>query len=186
MDNKIYITKYILDNEIYIKNNKLHHRIFRKKTDGQTFLNINSEYTKSLKNSIPYSQALRIKRICSNKKDFDHHSRDMTEKFLKQGYDQKLFDEQLEEIDKLVRDDLLQKKDKEQQDPKCIPWILTYSRFLSNLTAVVRKNWNVLQTNKNLKEIIENTRIKNGKVKKFNVFSRTGKYIPSLSGTRTL
>ena len=129
----------------------------------------------------------------------------MTEKFLKQGYDQKPFDEQLEKIDKLVRDDLLQQKDKEQQDLKRIPWIsLTYSRFLPNLTAVVRKNWNILQTNKNLrelfqeqpitvfmrnknlKEIIENTRIKNGKVKKFNVFSRTGKCIPSLSGTRTL
>ena len=110
-----------LDNEIYIKNNKLHHKIFRKKTDCQTFLNINSEYTKSLKNGIPYSQALRIKRICSTKKNFDHHSREMTEKFLKQGYDQKLFDEQLEKIDKLVRDDLLQQKDKEQQDPKRIP-----------------------------------------------------------------
>ena len=45
----------------------------------------------------------------------------MTEKFLKQGYDQKLFHEQLEKIDKLVRDDLLQKKDKEQEDPKRIP-----------------------------------------------------------------
>ena len=105
----------------YIKSNKLHHKIFRKKTDCQIFLNINSEYTKSLKNSIPYSQALRIKRICSTKKDFDHHSREMTEKFVKQGYDQKLFDEQLEKIDKLVRDDLLQQKDKEQQDPKRIP-----------------------------------------------------------------
>ena len=123
---------------------------------------------------------------------------------MKQGSDQKLAAEQLEKVDELVRDDLLQEKDQEQQDPKGISLILTYSRFLPNLTAVVRENWNILQTNKNLrelfqeqpitafmrnknlKEIIENTRIKNGKVKKFNVFSRTGKCIPSLSGTRTL
>ena len=64
-----------LDTEICIKNNKLHTKIFRKKTDCQTYLNINSEHPKSLKNSIPYSQALRIKRICSTKKDFDHHLR---------------------------------------------------------------------------------------------------------------
>ena len=92
-----------LDTEIYIKNNKLHTKIFRKKTDCQTFLNINSEHPKSLKNSIPYSQALQVKRNCSTKKDFDHHSRELKERFLKQGYDQGLLDEQLEKVDKLVR-----------------------------------------------------------------------------------
>ena len=49
-------------------------------------------------------------RICSTKKDFDHHSRELKERFLKQGYDQKLADEQLEEVGKVVRDDLLQEK----------------------------------------------------------------------------
>ena len=90
----------------------------------------------------------------------------------------------LEKVDKLVRVDLLQEKDQEQQDPKRIPLILTHNRFLPNLTAVVCKNWNILQTNKNLrelfqehpitvfkrnknlKEIIGRTRIENDKVKK--------------------
>ena len=48
----------LLDTQIYIKNNKLHTKIFKKKTDCQTFLNINSEDPKLLKNSIPYSLAL--------------------------------------------------------------------------------------------------------------------------------
>ena len=38
-----------LDTEVYIKNNKLHTKIFRKKKDCQTFLNINSEHPNSLK-----------------------------------------------------------------------------------------------------------------------------------------
>ena len=142
-----------LDTKIYIKNNKLHTKIFRKKTDYQTFLNINSEHPKSLKNSIPYSQALRVKRICSTKKDFDHHSRELKERFLKQGCDQKLADELLERVDKLTRDDLLQEKYQEQQDPKRITLIFTYNRFLPNLTAVVRQNWKILQTNKKLREL---------------------------------
>ena len=78
-----------LDTEIYIKNNKLHTKIFRKKTDRQTCLNINSEHPKSLKNSISYSHTLRIKRICSIKKDIYHHSRELKERFQKQVYDQK-------------------------------------------------------------------------------------------------
>ena len=84
-----------LDSEIFIRNSKLHTKIFRKQTDRQTFRNINSEHPKSLKNSIPYSQSLRIKRICSTKKDFDHHLTELRERFLKQGYDQKRVDEQL-------------------------------------------------------------------------------------------
>ena len=85
-----------LDTEIFIKNNKLHTKILRRKSDHQAFLNIDSENLKSLKDSIPYSQALRIKRICSTKKDFDHHSIKLKERFLKQVYDQKLVDQQLE------------------------------------------------------------------------------------------
>ena len=34
---------------------------------------------------------------------------------MKQGYDQKLVDEHLETVDKLVRDDLQQEKDQEQR-----------------------------------------------------------------------
>ena len=99
----------VLDTEIYIKI-KLHAKIFRKKIDRQTFLNMKSEHPKSLKNSIQYSETLRIKRICSTKKDFDHHSRELKERFSNEGYDKKPVDEQLENVDKLVRDDLLQKK----------------------------------------------------------------------------
>ena len=62
-----------LDTDVYIKNNKLYIKIYTKGTNRQTFLNINFEHRKSLKASIPYSQALRIKRICSITADFEHH-----------------------------------------------------------------------------------------------------------------
>ena len=108
-----------------------------------------------------------------------------------------------EKFDKLARDNPPQGKDQEQLDLKYIPLILTYW-FLTNPAAVARKNWNILQTNKNLqelfqehliavfkrnknlKEIIRGTRIENGNIKKFNILSRTGKCTPCLSGVRTL
>ena len=58
----------------------MHTKIFRKKTDSQIFLNINSEYPKLLKNSIPYRQTLQIKRICLTKKEFNHYSRELKKK----------------------------------------------------------------------------------------------------------
>ena len=80
------MSKYTLKATKYIS-------IFWKKSDQQTFLNVNSEHPKLLKKSIPYSQTL--------------------------------VDEQLEKVDKHVRDNLLQERDAEQQDPKRIPLILT-------------------------------------------------------------
>ena len=59
--------------------------------------------------------------------------------------------EQLENVDKLVREDLLQEKERGQQDR--IP--LTYNGFSPNLAAAVHKNWNILQTNKNLQELYQ-------------------------------
>ena len=57
-----------LDMEVYIKNNK----IYRKgKTDRQNFLHIDSEHPISLKNSIPYSQLLRVRRTCSTIENFN-------------------------------------------------------------------------------------------------------------------
>ena len=123
---------------------------------------------------------------------------------MKQAYVHKLVDEQIEKVDKLKRDDLLQEKDKKQQDPKRAPLIFTCSQFLPNLTAVVHKTWNILHTNKklrelfqehpitafkrnkNLKAIIGSTHIENSKGKKFYIPSRRGKCTSCLSGTRTL
>ena len=56
---------------------KIHTKIFRKKADHQTCPKIISEHPESSKNSILYGQALPIKRICSTKKDFGHHSREL-------------------------------------------------------------------------------------------------------------
>ena len=120
-----------LNAKIYIKNTKLDTKTFRKKTDCQTFLNINSEHPKSLKNSISYSQTIQRKKLSSTKKNFDHHSRELKERFLRQGYDRKFIDEQLEKVGKLVRDNVLLEKDQEQQDSKRIPLILTYNNFFN-------------------------------------------------------
>ena len=59
---------------------------------------------------------------------------------MKEGYEQKLVDGKLGKVEKLVRDDLPQEKDGKQQDTKCITLILTYIRFLPNLTVADCKN----------------------------------------------
>ena len=54
-------------------NNMLQTTIYRKQTDRQSYLDARSEHPKLLKDNIPYSQALRIKRICSSQQILKSH-----------------------------------------------------------------------------------------------------------------
>ena len=106
----------------------MHTKTLRKKTDRQIFLKINSEHPKSLK------KQRKNKKNLLDQERFDNHSREQKERFLKQGYYQTLVQE---------------------QDPIRIPFILTYNRFLPNVTTVVCKSCNILQTNKNLPDLLQ-------------------------------
>ena len=53
------------------KNNNIQTILYRKPTDQQAFLHAKSEHPRSLKSSTPYSEALRLKPICSTTTEFD-------------------------------------------------------------------------------------------------------------------
>ena len=91
-----------MDTEVNVKNNKLYTNTYRKKHDRQNFLHINSEHTKSLKNSIPYSQPLRIKQICTKLKDFEHHYKELKQRFLEQGTTQSYWTSTLKQLRNLI------------------------------------------------------------------------------------
>ena len=76
-------------------NNMLQTTIYRKQTDRQNYLDARSGHPKSLKDSIPYSEALRIKRICSSQQEFLNHIAKMINQFQKRGYDMSLIEQQI-------------------------------------------------------------------------------------------
>ena len=63
-----------LDSMVYRdQHHKIQTTIFRKPTDEQTYLHAQLNHPKSLKDSIPYSQALRIETICSTTSEFNQN-----------------------------------------------------------------------------------------------------------------
>ena len=75
----------------------------------------------------------------------------MKNKFVKQSYHPSLINEQLEKISLLNRIDLITEKDTRQKSDR-IHLVITYNQFLPNITKTIRKNWNVLQINKNFQK----------------------------------
>ena len=102
-------TVNFLDLNVSLRNGAIHTDLYIKPTDGHQYLHYQSSHPLHIKNSIPYSQALRVSRICSSEKDFKTHVSHMKEWFLARGYSEIVVNNQ---IDKVVfgRDQSVKKK----------------------------------------------------------------------------
>ena len=130
--------------------------IYRKQTDRQNYLDARSEHPKSLKDSIPYSQALRIKRICSSQQEFLSHTAKMINQFQKRGHDRSLIEQQINKANLQERKQLLNEKKKETA--KNIPLSFKYNITLPKIKEIVMTLASSAHKtkfrNKNLRDII--------------------------------
>ena len=130
--------------------------IYRKQTDRQNYLHARSEHPKLLKDSMPYSQALRIKRICSSQQEFLNHTAKIINQFQKRGHDRSLIEQQINKANLQERKQLLNEKKKETA--KNIPLSFKYSITLPKIKEIVMSLASSAHKtkfrNKNLRDII--------------------------------
>ena len=170
-----------LDLTIYKdKRGKLQTKIYTKPTDKHAYLHKNSAHPYHLKKSIPYGQALRLKRICSDEKEFIDASKQLTSNLLNRGYEESEIKEQINKANERNREELLQYKPKKSLNKK--PYVITYNTQLPNLKEAIDKHWNTLnintqmqnifkdkpiiafRRNKNLRDILGQKTLRNGKI----------------------
>ena len=65
-----------LDLRLTIKDDTISTTIYYKETDAHSFLDYGSSHPKKCKDSIPYSQLRRLRRICTAEEDFDAKAKD--------------------------------------------------------------------------------------------------------------
>ena len=100
---------------------------------------------------IPYSQALRIRQICSAFQEYGSHSRKLIEQFVNKGYKKDVVTQQIQKVDQLSRKQRLHQQ--KHHDKQCIPLSITYSRALPKLKYILIKHWHILQVNQSCKKI---------------------------------
>ena len=96
--------------------NKLYTDLYVKPTDTNSYLNYNSAHPPNCKNSLPYSQFLRIKRICTKDSDYLKNIEKKTNEFKAKNYPMEILDAALTKVEKLKRQELIQKKNKVSED----------------------------------------------------------------------
>ena len=102
-----------LDTKVKVdKMSKLYIDLYVKPTDTNSYLNYMSAHPPTCKNSLPYSQLLRIKKICTKSKDFEKHASTKIKEIESKDYQMEILENALSKVKEHKRDDLIKKKEK--------------------------------------------------------------------------
>ena len=140
-----------LDTTVYLnKDGSLWTDLFCKPTDTHSYLRYESSHPPHCKRSLPYSQFLRLRRICSREEDFTTHAQNMTLHFIGRGYPEKILNESLEKVKLLSRQTLLTPKTTPTTTPQTtgeevtVYAITTYHPTQQDFRKIIDSNWNLL------------------------------------------
>ena len=91
---------------------KLYTDLYRKPTDVNNYLNFTSAHPPATKKSLPYSQFLRLLRICIKPEDFEKHCTLKIKEVEEKGYPRIYIDNALEKAKSQNRSEALKQKNK--------------------------------------------------------------------------
>ena len=120
---------------------KLATKLYSKPTGRQAYLHKSSAHPHHLKKSIPYGQALRMRRICTNLEEFEKAGEKLRSKLEGRGYTNTEITAQLNRARAKPREDLLKYSTKEQDTRNRIPYVVTYYPDLPDLKKSIEKHW---------------------------------------------
>ena len=140
-----------LDTTVYLnKEGKLSTKLYVKPTDRPAYLHYQSYHPKSQKDNIPYGQALRMKRICSDEKDFQTGLKSLKSKLIVRGFKESQIDEAFQKTTKKTREQLLTTHSARSNTERKLIFATTYNRNLPNIKSLIEKNWNLLHIDQDI------------------------------------
>lgn len=142
-----------LDTIVYIQDNRLMTKLYVKPTDRQAYLHYTSAHPTHTKKSLPYSQALRIRRNTTDDAVLLNSLRDLTKTFAQRGYAKDFILEQTNKVLDRTQTQLLVKRLKHKTTRR-IPLVIDFHPHLDKLPSAATKIWHSLITsNRNIVSI---------------------------------
>ena len=133
-----------LDVTVYLENRKIKPDLYVKLTDTHQYLHSSSCHPYHCKKGIPYSQTLRLNRICSDSTSFDRRCNDLERWLLERGYKEKEVQKQVLRGRAFCRDDLLN-RERTFQEKTQVAFNLTYYPVFKDVRKI-RKELHLLFT----------------------------------------
>jgi len=136
-----------LDTLVYIEDSTIKTKLYKKPIDKKQYLHYNSEHPNFMKNSIPYAQALRYRRIISDDSILNNELIKLADTFIRRGYPPTIIEEQINKIRTLERSELIKYKQRTNTETTFTPFILTFANIFNNngkynIYEIIKNVWN--------------------------------------------
>ena len=131
----------LLDN-----NNQISTDLYVKSTDTHQYLLHTSCHPYHVKKSIPFSLALRIRRICSTAEKFKQRTSELLEFLCKRGHKRQYVQAQINKAFQIPCRDTLYYHSKKNTDRPV--FVTTYNPRLSHLNSIIQKYFPILSATK--------------------------------------
>ena len=148
-----------LDLYLTPSSNRLITTIHYKETDSHSYLNYSSSHPVRCKNSIPYSQFLRLRRICSEEEDFRTSSEEMTSFFIRRGYPPAVVNQALQRVKSTPRESTINSNTAPSTEEQAVPLVLTYHPRNTQVGEIMTRNFALLKSDPDNKDIFQPVRI---------------------------
>ena len=124
------------DVKVIMKDGEIITDLYVKPTDTHQYLDSSSCHPYHCKKSIPYSQALRFNRICSNNVFFDQRYNELEHWLHERGYSERVVRQEILKSRKIPRNELLQKEHNHPEENKLALNITYYPGFQNTKTIL--------------------------------------------------
>ena len=142
-----------LDINVSIQNDGLATSVHYKPTDSHSYLLHSSSHPPHVKNSIPYSQFLRLRRLCSDDTDFSAKADEICHFFAERNYPNSVVTDALERVHNISRETALKPSESKSEDR--IPLTITYHPNNLRVKDIILKNFKLLQSDPDTATIFE-------------------------------
>ena len=138
--------------------NKVSTTIHYKATDTHNYLEYTSSHPTHCRNAIPFSQFLRLRRICSDDGDYDIKSAEMASFFEYRGYPKNLIATSRQRAKGISRERALRKSNGEQRTQRSgkVPLVLNFHPRNQEVKKILLANFRILSEDPNTAHIFNN------------------------------
>ena len=142
-----------LDGQIRFDTNHICTDLYTKPTDKHQHQLYSSCHPLHTKKAIPFSLALRLRRICSTDETFNTRAAQLTTYLLKRGYNRNLVTKQIQRAADTPRRLALQTKDGNKLTR--IPFITTFNPSLPRISYIIKNHYHLLLSSNRCKNVFQ-------------------------------
>ena len=134
-----------LDVQVHLHNNEIQTDLHTKPTDKHQYLLKSSCHPNHTKRTIPFSLALRLRRICSTDTFFNQRCKELIAYLVKRGYNQSFLTKEINRVRCIPRHETLKPRE-QNSNANRVPFVITFNPALPNPASTLRKHLGILQS----------------------------------------